>query len=257
MANTILLIALDDDAMADVRWGRVGETRCRFAARLDLAEGGSELAAMAQGSRVVVLVPARHVVLRQTTFHGKARQATPLALAYSHEIGLLTDVEQMHWAVLGKVQRDFTIAGVALAQMQGWVDSLNACGIRADALLPDVLALPLPNQCSALRWRGQWLLRTGGMQGMQLPDAWGTASRGRRRIGVCTAAERCRRAGKRRVSMRIRCGDWRKRPGIAHPRCCRGVSNRACVGRAVCPIRPPARCCCSAVRCCWGACITN
>ncbi|MBH2758812.1 type II secretion system protein GspL [Serratia ureilytica] len=173
MANTILLIALDDDAMADVRWGRVGETRCRFAARLDLAEGGSELAAMAQGSRVVVLVPARHVVLRQTTFQGKARQATPLALAYSHETGLLTDVEQMHWAVLGKVQRDFTIAGVALAQMQGWVDSLNACGIRVDALLPDVLALPLLNQCSALRWRGHWLLRTGGMQGMQLPDAWG------------------------------------------------------------------------------------
>ncbi|WP_148873568.1 type II secretion system protein GspL [Serratia marcescens] len=176
MANTILLIALGDDAMAEVRWGNVGETRCRFAARLDLAEDGGELAAMAQGSRVVVLVPARHVVLRQTTFQGKARQATPLALAYSHETGLLTDIEQMHWAVLGKVQRDFTIAGVALAQMQDWVDSLSACGIRADTLLPDVLALPLPNQCSALRWRGQWLIRTGSLQGMQLPDTWGDSA---------------------------------------------------------------------------------
>ncbi|WP_439069951.1 hypothetical protein ACSJL3_001103 [Serratia nevei] len=64
MANTILLIALSEDSMADVRWGHVGETRCRFGARLELTDGGGELAAMAQGSRVVVLVPARHVVLR-------------------------------------------------------------------------------------------------------------------------------------------------------------------------------------------------
>ncbi len=172
MANTILLIALSEDSMADVRWGHVGETRCRFGARLDLTDGGGELAAMAQGSRVVVLVPARHVVLRQTTFQGKARQATPLALAYTHEAGLLTDTEQMHWAVLGKAQRDFTLAGVALAQMQGWVERLSACGIRADKMLPDVLALPLPGQCSALRWRDRWLIRTGNGQSMSLPDAW-------------------------------------------------------------------------------------
>ncbi|BEM51707.1 hypothetical protein SME20J_03940 [Serratia marcescens] len=172
MANTILLIALSEDSMADVRWGHVGETRCRFGARLDLTDGGGELAAMAQGSRVVILVPARHVVLRQTTFQGKARQATPLALAYAHEAGLLTDTEQMHWAVLGKAQRDFTLAGVALAQMQGWVERLSACGIRVDKMLPDVLALPLPGQCSALRWRDRWLIRTGNGQSMSLPDAW-------------------------------------------------------------------------------------
>jgi general secretion pathway protein L len=172
VANTILLIALSEDSMADVRWGHVGETRCRFGARLDLTDGGGELAAMAQGSRVVVLVPARHVVLRQTTFQGNARQATPLALAYAHEAGLLTDTEQMHWAVLGKAQRDFTLAGVALAQMQGWVERLSACGIRTDKMLPDVLALPLPGQCSALRWRDRWLIRTGSGQSMSLPDAW-------------------------------------------------------------------------------------
>jgi general secretion pathway protein L len=172
VANTILLIALSEDSMADVRWGHVGETRCRFGARLDLTDGGGELAAMAQGSRVVILVPARHVVLRQTTFQGKARQATPLALAYAHEAGLLTDTEQMHWAVLGKAQRDFTLAGVALAQMQGWVERLSACGIRVDKMLPDVLALPLPGQCSALRWRDRWLIRTGNGQSMSLPDAW-------------------------------------------------------------------------------------
>jgi general secretion pathway protein L len=172
VANTILLIALSEDSMADVRWGHVGETRCRFGARLELTDGGGELAAMAQGSRVVVLVPARHVVLRQTTFQGKARQATPLALAYAHEAGLLTDTEQMHWAVLGKAQRDFTLAGVALAQMQGWVERLSACGIRADKMLPDVLALPLPGQCSALRWRDRWLIRTGNGQSLSLPDAW-------------------------------------------------------------------------------------
>ncbi len=70
---------------------------------------------MAQGSRVVVLVPARHGA--ETNDTGQGRQATPLALAYAHEAGLLTDTDRMHWAV-GKAQRDFTLAGVALAQMQ-------------------------------------------------------------------------------------------------------------------------------------------
>ncbi|MEW7001873.1 hypothetical protein M5585_25540 [Serratia ureilytica] len=74
--------------MADVRWGRVGETSCRFAAHLDLTEGGGELAAMAQGSRVVVLVPARHVALRQTTFQARPgrrrrwRWPTPMRPGY-------------------------------------------------------------------------------------------------------------------------------------------------------------------------------
>lgn len=172
MANTILLIALSEDSMADVRWGRVGEACCRFADRVDLAADGGELAAMAQGSRVVVLVPGRYVVLKQTTFQGKTRQATPLALAYIHEAGLLTDTEQMHWAVLGKAQHDFTLAGVALTQMQGWIERLSACGIRADKMVPDVLALPLPGQCSALCWRDQWLIRTRSGQSLSLPNAW-------------------------------------------------------------------------------------
>ena len=73
----------------------------------------------------------------------------------------MTDTDRMHWAVLGKAQRDFTLAGVALAQMQGWVERLSACGIRAHKMLPDVLALPLPGQCSAALARsladpGEW-----------------------------------------------------------------------------------------------------
>lgn len=173
MADTILLIALTTDSVADVRWGAVGATDCSFAASLDLSEEGGALAAMARDSLVVVLVPSRHVVLRQTAFQGKARQATPLALAYPHEDGLLTDAEQMHWVVLGKAQRDFSIAGVALTQMQSWLERLSTCGIRVDKMIPDVLALPLPGQCSAVRWRSQWLIRTGAWQGMPLPEAWG------------------------------------------------------------------------------------
>lgn len=172
MANRMLLIALGEDAHADVRWGSVGEERSRFAATLDLTADGETLATMARGSLVAVLVPSRHVVLRQTAFQGKARLAKPLTLAYPHEDGLLTDVDQMHWVVLGRAQRDFGIAGVTPAHMQTWVERLSACGVRVDKMLPDVLALPLPGQCSAVRWRGQWLIRTASWHGMPLPDAW-------------------------------------------------------------------------------------
>ncbi|MGQ8706431.1 type II secretion system protein GspL [Serratia sp. TSA_198.1] len=172
MSDNILLIALGHGAVADVRWGKVGEAQSVFAASLDLDNAGAELAVMARNSRVVVLVPARHVVLRNTQFQGKSRLATPMALAFQHESELLTDVEQMHWVILGKEQMNFGIAGVTLTQMQTWCERLRACGLHADKMLPDVLALPLPGECSVAYWPDRRLIRTGKWQGMQLPCAW-------------------------------------------------------------------------------------
>ncbi len=170
--NTILLIAPESDQIVEVRRGKIGEAECQIAARIDLNEDTGRLADMAQGCRVVVLVPSRYVVFRETLFQGKKRHATPLALAYPHEAGLLNDSEQMHWVILGRSQRNYAIAGVALAQMRIWLDGLHGCGIRVDSMIPDVLALPLPGKCSALRREGEWLFRTGRWQGMQLPDSW-------------------------------------------------------------------------------------
>lgn len=173
MSNNILLIALGHDAMAEVRWGKVGEAHSAFSAAMDLASAAEELAVMACSSRVVVLVPARYVVLREGAFEGKPCQMTPMALAYQHESELLTDVELMHWVVLGKEQQEYGIAGVALGQMTAWCDLLNACGLRAEKMLPDVLALPLPGRCSALRAGDRWLIRSGQWRGMTLPHTWG------------------------------------------------------------------------------------
>ncbi|CAI0969924.1 type II secretion system protein GspL [Serratia entomophila] len=172
MSDNMLLIALGHDAMAEVRWGKAGAAHSAFSARVDLSGGGEELAVMACNSRVVVLVPARHVVLREGVFQGKSRQMTPMALAYQHESELLADVEQMHWVLLGKEQQRYGIAGVALAQMAAWCELLNACGLRADKMLPDVLALPLPGRCSALQAGDRWLIRSGPWRGMALPHAW-------------------------------------------------------------------------------------
>lgn len=174
MSDNILLITLGHDAMAEVRWGKVGEAHSAFSAAMDLASAAEELAVMACNSRVVVLVPARYVVLREGVFQGKPRQMTPMALAYQHESELLADVELMHWVVLGKEQQQYGIAGVTLAQMSAWCDQLNACGLRADKMLPDVLALPLPGQCSVLQTGNRWLIRSGQWRGMALPHAWGT-----------------------------------------------------------------------------------
>ncbi|MEE4409816.1 MULTISPECIES: type II secretion system protein GspL [unclassified Serratia (in: enterobacteria)] len=172
MADNILLIVLGHGTVADVRWGKFGAAQSTFAASLDLDNAGTELAVMARNSSVVVLVPARHVVLRNTQFQGKSRLATPMALAFQHESELLTDVEQMHWVIVGREQMNFGIAGVTLTQMQTWCERLRACGLQADKMLPDVLALPLPGECSAAYWPDRWLIRTGKWQGMQLPCAW-------------------------------------------------------------------------------------
>ncbi|MEX0633405.1 type II secretion system protein GspL [Serratia ureilytica] len=66
-------------------------------------------------------------------------------------------------------------------------------------MLPDVLALPLPGQCSALHWRNHWLIRTGNGQGMQLPDAWLGCASLPTPDWCLHRGGRFRRAGKRRA----------------------------------------------------------
>ena len=100
-------------------------------------------AAMAADRRVIALVPAEQLMLTRVAVPGlrgaRLRQAIPYAL----EERLAVDVDDVHCA-LGPVGDDdqHAVAVVEHRLMTDWLAALNAAGLRADALVPDCLALP-------------------------------------------------------------------------------------------------------------------
>lgn len=155
--NAQLLIHIDaDDAMA---WQRPDS-----GARGD---GAPPTAVRAGADRVVVLVPGEAVLLTRARLPpgspGKLAQVLPYAL----EDRLLDDVQQLHF-VAGPRDPDgqHAVAVVARERMQAWLNALADAGIDADVLLPDTLAVPLPDgQACALLLGDRCLVRTAADAG--------------------------------------------------------------------------------------------
>lgn len=113
--------------------------------------------------RVVVLVPSADV--RLATVQVPARQPAKVlqAAPFVLEEQLAEDVDTLHFA-LGTRQADnrWPLAIVSQTRMQAWLTLLDEVGIRADVMLPDVLALQAPDEthCNALIDDDQVLVRS-------------------------------------------------------------------------------------------------
>ena len=56
------------------------------------------------------------------------------------------------------------LAVVAPERMRGWLAQLEALGVRADGMIPDCLALPLPEGTRVVaEWQDEWLVRDAGL----------------------------------------------------------------------------------------------
>jgi len=135
-----------------------------------------EAAVAAAGSEVVVLVPGDRLVLCTASVPSRNRQRIAEALPFALEDQLIDDVEDLHFAVGERDgQGQVHAAVVSREHMDAWLAALQEAGVRPEALVPDILALP----CE----QGQWtlavdgdvaLLRTGGQTGYAF-DAQNTA----------------------------------------------------------------------------------
>ncbi len=121
------------------------------------------VAAEAAQRRIVVLVPSAD--LRLATVQVPARQPAKVlqAAPFVLEEQLAEDVDALHFA-LGARQADdrWPLAIVAQAKMADWLAMLDAQGIHADALLPDLVALRVPDaaHCTVLIDGDQALVRS-------------------------------------------------------------------------------------------------
>lgn len=114
-----------------------------------------EAAAAAAGNEVIVLVPGAEVVLCAAPVPSRNRQRIAEALPFALEDQLIDDVDDLHFA-LGERDHEGRIhaAVVARERMDAWLTSLHEAGVRPDALVPDILAVPLDE--------GQWTLIDDG-----------------------------------------------------------------------------------------------
>lgn len=160
-----LFIFLPAGESAPVEWLLTDSTES------DLPPGiqeGLEQASMhSAGARIIVIVPGHTVLLGQARIPTRNRQRILSALPYMLEDQLVSDIEQLHFALGERDASGLVNTAVIDRQlMEGWLARLRSFDIEPDILTPDLLCLPLaPNHWTLFHDHGHSLLRTGIQSG--------------------------------------------------------------------------------------------
>ena len=105
----------------------------------------ADAAAVAGGRRVVAFLPAASTRLAQVELPGRMNARLLQAVPYALEEQLAEDVESLHFAV-GERQADgqIPVAVIATDSLEQWLAALADAGLRPEGLVPEALALPVP-----------------------------------------------------------------------------------------------------------------
>jgi general secretion pathway protein L len=123
-------------------------------------------------AEIVVLVPAEDVLLTEARIPARNRAQLLQALPFAVEDQLLAPVESLHFAAAPGVGDAVGVAVVAKATLRSWLDRLSAAGIRADAMLPDSLALPsAPDHATLLAEDDRVVVRLARWSAFACPPA--------------------------------------------------------------------------------------
>ncbi len=128
----------------------------------------AEIATRAAGRPVVLFVPAADVRLSTINVPARSAQKILQAAPYALEDQIADDVERLHFA-LGPRQAGVghPIAIVSKSRMDAWLGALAAAGLRAEAVVPEHLALPwtADDKVHVLAEAAEITGRTGAFQG--------------------------------------------------------------------------------------------
>lgn len=143
MANQLIIrfhqirAGMDPDMVSWVNVSEDGQYSEIFQGSLD------EIANQASGKKITVIVPGSDALLTTASVPTTNRKRLMTALPYALEDHLVTDVEDLHFAIGDRnAAGDIACAIVAREKMDGWVSQLKQFGMQADQIVPDVLALP-------------------------------------------------------------------------------------------------------------------
>ncbi|HED17263.1 MAG TPA: type II secretion system protein GspL [Gammaproteobacteria bacterium] len=122
---------------------------------------------VAKGHNVILLVPGNMVTLTSIAIPTRSHQRALKAIPYALEDQLASDVETLHFAHGDKSQDDaIPVAIIDQQRMQDWLRASDKLDIKLDAIIPDVLSLPLHEQGWSILIQGDIaLVRTGPQSG--------------------------------------------------------------------------------------------
>lgn len=122
---------------------------------------------IAQGQKVVLLIPSRAVLLVQTTINTRNKRQLQQAVPYALEEVLADDVENQHIVWQARQDSPWVDAAVVLRErLHAWRNALIQRGLHPSVILPDVFALPWEADSLTLWQQGnQVWVRTAELAG--------------------------------------------------------------------------------------------
>ncbi|WP_422057446.1 type II secretion system protein GspL [Sphingomonas sp.] len=148
-------------------------TESRVAGVWTLA-GGRAIIAEPEGP-ATILVPSEAVLLLRVALPLASRAKRIEALPFAIEDRIADPIESVHIALGAEVApRTYLVAVVRHAQMASWVEAAELGGLAHAAMVPDSLALPVPEAGDwvAETRDGRVLVRSGDGTGFALPAAF-------------------------------------------------------------------------------------
>lgn len=147
-------------------------------------EGGVPRTVPGVAARPILLVAAEHVLTMSVALPLPSQARRLAALPYAIEDRIADRADMVHLA-LGGVLPDgsYLAAVVDRAMMASWVAALDEAGLSDAAIMPDALALPVPEA-------GHWNVRreSDGRILVRIPDGTGFAAREPLFVALWTAA---------------------------------------------------------------------
>ncbi|MCY3989432.1 MAG: type II secretion system protein GspL [Gammaproteobacteria bacterium] len=134
-----------------------------------VSQGGQgeleQAAEMAEGRKVVLLIPAREVFRARLDLPARGRRSAVRGARYALEDRIAGDVEDLHFAVGPTVGDQLEVAAVERQWLEGLLERSREAGLLPDAVYGEGDALPhLPNAAAALLEENAVMFRDGGGQ---------------------------------------------------------------------------------------------
>ena len=124
-----------------------------------------QAAALAEGRKVVILIPAREVFRARLDLPARGRRAAIKGARYALEDRVAGDVDELHFAAGPADGDQLEVAAVERQWLEKFLRNAGEAGLRPIAVHGEGDALPvLPNAAAALLEANSLLLRDGGGQ---------------------------------------------------------------------------------------------
>jgi len=122
---------------------------------------------LAKGQNVVLLIPGSLVTLTKAAIPTRSHQRALKAIPYALEDQLINDVDTLHFAHGNKRPDDaIPVAIIDQQRMRDWLKTSTELDIKLDAVIPDMLSIPLHELGWSILIQGDVaLVRTGTQSG--------------------------------------------------------------------------------------------